>query len=279
LYDSLQSFKDDQQAEEYKVGDYQNTINNNNNISFASRLVPNSPQMMMSSPPRSSFNQSRTFGTMGSGRWGEDENIFNGSGGLVSPYPPPLGSSSTTTSTSFKSGKRVSQSPVRSIGASVWGSNTPISKKGKLPSGIEEGGLENGCWYCPVCFYMENPPSTSVCEICESSNPKKRGEFQLRHTCPQCLFENGEFALKCEMCGSELYANNNKGKKGGRKKNRVTSQYDDDDSDTELDNFTPRLKSTRNPPSRKKKKDRYANISDEDGDYSSQRRRSQRSWN
>ena len=84
------------------------------------------------------------------------------------------------------------------VGAIVWGSNTPVNEKGRIPK------VGEGLWCCAVCLYVENPDSSDICEVCDSPNPSKRKDFQLRSQCPNCTFLNGQFANECEMCGEPL---------------------------------------------------------------------------
>lgn len=56
------------------------------------------------------------------------------------------------------------RSPPGRVGAGIWGSETPLGKKGLPPRGTE------GKWCCAVCYYTENSDSTSVCEVCTSPN-------------------------------------------------------------------------------------------------------------
>lgn len=84
------------------------------------------------------------------------------------------------------------------VGSIVWGSNTPMSQKGKVPKAGE------GLWCCAVCLYVENPDSSDTCEVCDSQNYTRRKDYQVKEQCSNCTFLNGQFASECEMCGFKL---------------------------------------------------------------------------
>jgi uncharacterized paraquat-inducible protein A len=50
------------------------------------------------------------------------------------------------------------------VGSKMWGSHTPLAKKGKA---LEMG---DGHWCCAVCLYVENPSSAQTCAVCDSPN-------------------------------------------------------------------------------------------------------------
>jgi hypothetical protein len=90
------------------------------------------------------------------------------------------------------------RSPPGKVGAAMWGSDTPLDRKGKAPV------LDNNHWLCPVCYYTENLKSFSKCEVCDSANPSSQKDFQLKEQCGNCSFLNGPFAYECEMCGKTM---------------------------------------------------------------------------
>ncbi|CAM9159020.1 unnamed protein product, partial [Scytosiphon promiscuus] len=92
-------------------------------------------------------------------------------------------------------------SPSR-IGPRVWGCRTPLSRKGSLS--ISRGISGHGCWMCPVCFFVENPSSSKLCEICTAPNPAGRKDSQVLQQCTNCTFANPELSVECQMCGEPL---------------------------------------------------------------------------
>lgn len=90
------------------------------------------------------------------------------------------------------------RSPPGKVGAAMWGSDTPLDRKGKAPA------LDNSHWVCAVCYYTENLKTFSKCEVCDSPNPTSQKDFQLKEQCGNCSFLNGPFAFECEMCGKSL---------------------------------------------------------------------------
>jgi len=84
------------------------------------------------------------------------------------------------------------------VGSRLWGSQTPLSKKGK----IENRNPEK--WCCAVCLYVENPKDASVCLVCDAPNYTTRKEYQVKEQCRNCTFLNGQYADECEMCGEHL---------------------------------------------------------------------------
>jgi hypothetical protein len=90
------------------------------------------------------------------------------------------------------------RSPPGKVGAAMWGSDTPLDRKGKAPI------LDHNHWLCPVCYYTENSNSLSKCEVCDSANPSSQKDFQIKEQCGNCCFLNGPFAFECEMCGKAI---------------------------------------------------------------------------
>jgi hypothetical protein len=50
------------------------------------------------------------------------------------------------------------------VGSKMWGSETPLSRKGNVPR------VEENKWCCAVCLYVENPSSADHCLVCDSPN-------------------------------------------------------------------------------------------------------------
>lgn len=59
---------------------------------------------------------------------------------------------------------RTPRSPPGKVGAVMWGSDTPIHRKGKAPV------LEHDHWVCGVCYFTENRATSKNCEMCSSPN-------------------------------------------------------------------------------------------------------------
>lgn len=85
------------------------------------------------------------------------------------------------------------------VGSAMWGSNTPIVKKGNPP---QFDASER--WVCAICYYAENPPGISQCQVCDSQNYTKNKDYQMKLQCTNCQFLNGNVAFICEMCGQQL---------------------------------------------------------------------------
>lgn len=50
------------------------------------------------------------------------------------------------------------------VGSRMWGSQTPLARKGEV---LHVAGNK---WCCPVCLYVENPFSAEFCMVCDSPN-------------------------------------------------------------------------------------------------------------
>ena len=84
------------------------------------------------------------------------------------------------------------------VGSKLWGSQTPLSKKGM----IENRNPEK--WCCAVCLYVENPKDVPACLVCDAPNYTTKKEYQVKEQCRNCTFLNGQYADECEMCGEQL---------------------------------------------------------------------------
>ena len=111
-----------------------------------------------------------------------------------------------------------SMSPTK-MGAIMWGKDTPLVGKGKVPS---RGGRAD-TWCCAVCMYVENPLSAGICQVCDSPNYTVRKDFQVKEQCRNCTFLNGQFAKDCEMCGEPLSGGQVRG--GGDRDRQGVSRY------------------------------------------------------
>jgi len=108
-----------------------------------------------------------------------------------------------------------SMSPTK-MGAIMWGKDTPLTGKGKVPV---RGG-RGDTWCCAVCMYVENPHTASICQVCDSPNYTVRKDFQVKEQCRNCTFLNGQFAKDCEMCGEPLSGGHVRGGGGGGDRDR-----------------------------------------------------------
>ena len=50
-------------------------------------------------------------------------------------------------------------------------SRSVSTKPTRLSSSLSS--RKGSVWYCPVCFYTNNPLDAQVCEICQSPNPER----------------------------------------------------------------------------------------------------------
>lgn len=106
-------------------------------------------------PPK--VTDSMTWNGLGAGR-----------GAVVNPQQPRYRSSAESdTARDSAAGLRYSSAGVASpsrIGSKMWGSNTPLAKKGRAPR------VGDDRWCCTVCMYMENPSHAKTCGVCDSPN-------------------------------------------------------------------------------------------------------------
>jgi hypothetical protein len=58
----------------------------------------------------------------------------------------------------------VPRSSPSKVGSKMWGSDTPLAKKGKV---LE---VSEGNWCCAVCLYTENTNNAPFCKVCDSQN-------------------------------------------------------------------------------------------------------------
>jgi hypothetical protein len=106
-----------------------------------------------------------------------------------------------------------SMSPSK-MGSIMWGKDTPMVSKGKVPT------RHGDTWCCAVCMYVENPTTATVCQVCDSANYAIRKDFQVKEQCRNCTFLNGQFAKDCEMCGEPLSGGGN-----SRQRQQGVSRY------------------------------------------------------
>lgn len=65
---------------------------------------------------------------------------------------------------SFQRTIPVPKSSPSKVGSKMWGSDTPLAKKGKVVN------VGEGNWCCAVCLYTENSLQASTCAVCDSPN-------------------------------------------------------------------------------------------------------------
>jgi uncharacterized paraquat-inducible protein A len=56
------------------------------------------------------------------------------------------------------------------VGSALWGRDTPLAQKGKLPFGAAVGST----WVCAVCLFTDNPHTANQCTVCDCPNYNKR---------------------------------------------------------------------------------------------------------
>lgn len=72
--------------------------------------------------------------------------------------------SSESPRSSFQRTIPVPKSSPSKVGSKMWGSDTPLAKKGKVVN------VGEGNWCCAVCLYTENTTQASACAVCDSPN-------------------------------------------------------------------------------------------------------------
>jgi Ca2+-binding EF-hand superfamily protein len=87
---------------------------------------------------------------------------YRSSSGHGDDISNPLGSTSKLRSSS--SAVALPRSSPSKVGAKIWGSHTSLERKGQAPR------VDESCWCCAVCLYVENPNNSNVCLICNSPN-------------------------------------------------------------------------------------------------------------
>jgi len=75
-------------------------------------------------------------------------------------------------------------SPV-AAGVAMWGSRTPLSRRGEVQHSTRSSAEARGMWVCAVCYYTENKAATSKCFICGARNPALSSSMVV-HECPRC---------------------------------------------------------------------------------------------
>jgi uncharacterized paraquat-inducible protein A len=67
----------------------------------------------------------------------------------------------------------------------MWGSDTPLAKKGKVLN------VGDGNWCCAVCLYTENSLNAQVCAVCDSPNYTIRKVSLIDTFPPRVFCHNG----------------------------------------------------------------------------------------
>ena len=152
VYDSLQRFKFDNGMSPAVARDYPNDLEDGSDSLF-NRLNP--PKVadsyslnrngIASSPTRYANNRNST-------------SIYGNTSSRTGSYDA---LDSPRRSTSSIQAPRTSPSKV---GQKMWGSHTPLNKKGNALKVGEDK------WCCVVCLYVENPNSRKTCAVCDAPN-------------------------------------------------------------------------------------------------------------
>jgi len=155
------------------------------NQSFSRNMTSNSSRGL--SPPKltdsANFSSRKwnTIGTVTPSRYA-NSSVYTESNGELSPR---------------RSVKAPPISPSKA-GSKMWGTRTPLSKKGHALK------VDSNKWCCTVCLYVENPIEAENCIVCDSPNYNSNKDYQVKEQCRNCTFLNGQFAEECEMCGEPL---------------------------------------------------------------------------
>ena len=137
----------------------------------------------------------RRFRQSNTGHWDYPIELEEGSesaygpGGSIAPLSPPKVSDSLTFSrigglaggarsptryhrssedisprSSYQRTLSIPKSSPSKVGSKMWGSDTPLARKGKVVSVGED------LWCCAVCLYVENSIHSQTCAVCDSPN-------------------------------------------------------------------------------------------------------------
>ena len=145
-----------------------------------------------------SISFGRTRPPIGASRYSNDRSSWNRESLEDPPSPSRTARKSHYDSPNVSRSLTVPRTSPSKVGSIVWGSNTPVNQKGKVPK------VGEGLWCCAVCLYVENSDSSDTCEVCDSQNYTRRKDYQVKEQCSNCTFLNGQFASECEMCGEPL---------------------------------------------------------------------------
>ena len=98
-------------------------------------------------------------------------------------------SASNPVSTSRESIQVPRTSPSK-VGTKMWGNETPLARKGRVPSVDDDGK-----WCCAVCLYVENPLSAERCLVCDSPN------YSLQKVLHFCYFNSDRLCVMVSLLG------------------------------------------------------------------------------
>ncbi len=134
---------------------------NNNNFDYAL-----SPPKVTDSVQLRRYSQGGYNSGPSSPRSSYDRGSTSGGNAMMSPARRSYNDGGVSSSKDLIQVPRTSPSKV---GTKIWGSETPLNKKGRLPTIDDETK-----WCCAVCLYVENPISAERCLVCDSPNYSMR---------------------------------------------------------------------------------------------------------
>jgi hypothetical protein len=94
--------------------------------------------------------------------------------GVMSPRGSLERNGSRWSNGSAKDMLQVARTSPSKMGTKVWGNETPLAKKGRVPDMDDDSK-----WCCAVCLYVENPISAERCLVCDSPNYAMRKVFSI----------------------------------------------------------------------------------------------------
>jgi hypothetical protein len=136
------------------------------------------------SPPK--VSDSLTFSRVGS------------LGGRGSPSRYHRSSEDISPRSSYQRTLPIPKSSPSKVGSKMWGSDTPLAKKGKVLN------VGDGHWCCAVCLYTENALNAQTCAVCDSPNYTIRKvtffntRLSLMH--PSIILIQGSTFFFCDIC-------------------------------------------------------------------------------
>mmetsp|Transcript_20752 Transcript_20752/g.37379 ORF Transcript_20752/g.37379 Transcript_20752/m.37379 type:complete len:655 (+) Transcript_20752:29-1993(+) len=104
---------------------------------------------------------------------------------------------------SYNGGFAGASSPGRDAAVAVWGAQTPLGSKGKVPASMQQKLQQQGRWMCLTCLYYDNEEGSPECAMCGAPNPKHKSSV-VQQECWNCFHRNAEFAEICAMCNKPL---------------------------------------------------------------------------
>lgn len=144
--DELRKFRQSTTQQQSRYGDYPIELEEGSDSAYGGMGALGGPL----SPPK--VADSLTFSRVGSLRGNQSPSRYHRSGDDTSPR-----------SSYQRSIAHPSTSPSK-VGSKMWGSHTPLARKGNVLNAGE------GNWCCAVCLYVENPTTSQTCAVCDSPN-------------------------------------------------------------------------------------------------------------